>query len=136
MQLMVTHKYLLHKLESSVGSYLVKNTQRYQVGTVLKLVWQSEALILAVFLSSLSVWPPLLTDFMTYSFVSLQKSRWWSLIRLTFFWITDCTGRIVVNHRFGLTVSNVWIPLMRPFSLLNIVGIVKTGGFRAAFALC
>ncbi|GMF18265.1 unnamed protein product [Phytophthora lilii] len=39
--------------------------------SVLKKVWQLELLVLAVYLASLSVWPPLTTEIKTYNFQSL-----------------------------------------------------------------
>uniref|UniRef100_M4BAH7 Major facilitator superfamily (MFS) profile domain-containing protein n=1 Tax=Hyaloperonospora arabidopsidis (strain Emoy2) TaxID=559515 RepID=M4BAH7_HYAAE len=151
MKLTITHKYLLRKLESSVEpteqSSLVRNKQQSPGSdplrisglesnrwTVLKKVWHLEALILAVFLASLSVWPPLITEIKTYSFPSLQNSGWWSLILLTFFSISDCTGRFFVNRRFGLTPSNVWIPVMGRFIIVPIiVGIVKEWWLQSDF---
>ncbi|CAI5742245.1 unnamed protein product [Hyaloperonospora brassicae] len=143
MKLEISHKFLLRKSDTGVEltdrSPLLKN-KRQSGGsdplhfpglaltrwTVLKKVWHLEMLILVVFLASLSVWPPLITEIKTYSFPSLQKSGWWSLILLTSFSISDCAGRFIVNHRFGLTPSNVWIPIMGRFVLVPIiVGIVK-----------
>ncbi|KAE9214940.1 hypothetical protein PF004_g14897 [Phytophthora fragariae] len=94
--------------------------------SVLKKVWHLEMLILAVYLASLSVWPPLVTEIKTYNFPSLQESGWWSLILLTLFSINDCVGRFVVSHRFGLTPRNIWIPILTRFLLVPvIVGIVE-----------
>ncbi|GMF28125.1 unnamed protein product [Phytophthora lilii] len=53
--------------------------------SVLKKVWHLELLIMAVYLASLSVWPPLVTEIKTYNFPSLQENGWWSLILLTLF---------------------------------------------------
>ncbi|KAI9907990.1 hypothetical protein PsorP6_003490 [Peronosclerospora sorghi] len=143
MNLNITKKYSLRKVNSSVElterSQLVKERMVEEGSdqlscsglvptkwTVLKKVWHLEALILAVFVASLSVWPPLITEIKSYTFPSLQKSGWWSLILLTFFSISDCIGRFVVTHRFGLTPANVWIPIMARFIFIPIiVGIVK-----------
>jgi equilibrative nucleoside transporter 1/2/3 len=142
MALRITKKYLLRKADSSVElterSPLL--TEKRQSGsdpcsidgaaptkwTVLRKVWHLEALILAVFLASLSVWPPLVTEIKTYNFPLLQESGWWSLILLTLFSVSDCVGRFIVNHRFGLTASNVWIPILARFVFVPIIiGIVK-----------
>ncbi|CAH0473980.1 unnamed protein product [Peronospora belbahrii] len=141
-KLKITKKYLLRQADSSVElterSLLLE--ERQQLGcdplsipgpaptkwTVLKKVWHLEVLILAVFLASLSVWPPLVTEIKTYNFPSLQESGWWSLILLTLFSVSDCIGRFVVNHRFGLTPGNIWIPIMARFIFVPIIiGIVK-----------
>ncbi|KAH7479848.1 hypothetical protein PRIC1_008599 [Phytophthora ramorum] len=142
MGLKITKKYLLRKADSSVElterSPLLK--EKRQSGSdplsvagpaptkwsVLGKVWHLEVLILAVFLASLSVWPPLVTEIKTYNFPSLQESGWWSLILLTLFSVSDCVGRFIVNHRFGLTPGNVWIPILARFILVPIIiGIVK-----------
>ncbi|KAG6618665.1 Equilibrative Nucleoside Transporter (ENT) Family [Phytophthora cinnamomi] len=142
MALKITRKYLLRKADSSVElterSPLLAHKRQsgsdpFSVAgpaptkwSVLKKVWHLEALILAVFLASLSVWPPLVTEIKTYNFPSLQESGWWSLILLTLFSISDCVGRFVVNHRFGLTPGNVWIPILARFVFVPIIiGIVK-----------
>ncbi|KAI9994850.1 hypothetical protein PInf_011688 [Phytophthora infestans] len=142
MNLKITTKYLLRKADSSVElterSPLLAETRQSDSDslsvtgpaptkwTVLKKVWHLEALISMVFLASLSVWPPLVTEIKTFNFPSLQESGWWSLILLTLFSISDCAGRFIVNHRFGLTPSNVWIPIMTRFILVPIIiGIVK-----------
>ncbi|OWZ08121.1 Equilibrative Nucleoside Transporter [Phytophthora megakarya] len=142
MSLKITRKYLLRKANSSVElterSPLLK--EKRQSGsdplsvtgpaptkwTVLRKVWHLEVLILMVFLASLSVWPPLVTEIKTYNFPSLQESGWWSLILLTLFSVSDCVGRFIVNHRFGLNPGNVWIPIMARFVFVPIIiGIVK-----------
>lgn len=94
--------------------------------TVLKKVWRLEALLLMVFLASLSVWPPLVTEMKTFSFPSLQKNGWWSLVLLTLFSFSDCVGRFFVNHRVGLTPNNIWIPIVARFIFIPIIiGIIK-----------
>ncbi|GMF46862.1 unnamed protein product [Phytophthora fragariaefolia] len=94
--------------------------------SVLKKVWHLELLILGVYLASMSVWPPLVTEIKTHNFPSLQESGWWSLILLTLFSITDCVGRFVVSHRFGLTPRNIWMPILARFLFVPIiVGIAE-----------
>ncbi|KAK1930504.1 Equilibrative nucleotide transporter 1 [Phytophthora citrophthora] len=94
--------------------------------SVFKKVWHLELLILCVYLASLSVWPPLVTEIKTYNFPSLEENGWWSLILLTIFSTFDCVGRFVVNHRFGLKPSNIWMPIFARFILVPlIIGIVK-----------
>ncbi|CAI5743805.1 unnamed protein product [Peronospora destructor] len=142
MQLKITNKYLLRNADSSVEltERSLLQDEKQQSGSdpisipgpaptrwsVLKKVWRLEALIMVVFFASLSVWPPLVTEIKTYNFPSLQDSGWWSLILLTLFSISDCVGRFIVNHRFGLTSSNIWIPIMARFIFVPIIiGIVK-----------
>ncbi|KAL4146897.1 hypothetical protein PRNP1_010653 [Phytophthora ramorum] len=140
MKLQITKKYLLGEGGSTFKQHFPALTDRRQSGSdlsgvvgpaptklsVLKKVWHLEALILAVYLTSLSVWPPLVTEIKTYNFPSLQENGWWSLILLTLFALSDCIGRFIVNHRFGLTPSNVWVPILARFILVPIIiGIVK-----------
>ncbi|KAF1779655.1 Major facilitator superfamily domain [Phytophthora cactorum] len=131
MKLQITKKYLLTEGDSNID--LAEKRQSLDVAghaptkwSVLKKVWHLELLILCVYLASLSVWPPLVTEIKTYNVPSLQESGWWSLILLTVFSIFDCVGRFVVNHRFGLKPSNVWMPILARFIFVPIIiGIVK-----------
>ncbi|KAF1320338.1 Equilibrative nucleoside transporter, partial [Globisporangium splendens] len=94
--------------------------------SVLGKVYHLQILITLMFVCSLSLWPPLVTEIKTYNFPSLQASGWWSLILLTTFSIWDCVGRFMVRHRFGLTPQNIWIVVLARFLLIPIiVGIVK-----------
>ncbi|KAG1707993.1 hypothetical protein DVH05_024678 [Phytophthora capsici] len=130
MKLQITKKYLLTRDDSDTE--VEKRLSIDGSGTpsskwsVLKKVWHLELLILCVYLASLSVWPPLVTEIKTYNFPSLEENGWWSLILLTIFSTFDCVGRFVVNHRFGLKPSNVWMPIFARFILVPlIIGIVK-----------
>ncbi|ETI41982.1 hypothetical protein F442_12736 [Phytophthora nicotianae P10297] len=130
MRLQITKKYLFteggnHELDEKRESIDVVGPTPTK-WSVLKKVWHLEILILCVYLASLSVWPPLVTEIKTYNFPSLQESGWWSLILLTVFSTFDCVGRFVVNHRFGLKPSNVWMPIIARFIFVPIIiGIVK-----------
>lgn len=94
--------------------------------TVLRKVIHLQLLITLVFVCSLALWPPLVTEIKTYNFPELQENGWWSLILLTIFSIWDCVGRFMVRHRFGLTPQNIWIAVLARFLLIPvIVGIVK-----------
>lgn len=94
--------------------------------TVLRKVLYLQLLIALVFVTSLSLWPPLVTEIKTHNLPSLQESGWWSLILLTTFSVCDCIGRFMVRHRFGLTPSNVWTVVVGRMVLIPIIiGIVK-----------
>lgn len=94
--------------------------------TVLRKVIHLQLLITLVFVCSLALWPPLVTEIKTYNFPSLQENGWWSLILLTIFSIWDCVGRFMVRHRFGLTPQNIWVVVLARFLLIPVVvGIVK-----------
>ncbi|GLD94455.1 hypothetical protein PINS_up003066 [Pythium insidiosum] len=93
---------------------------------VLRKVLHLELLISLVFVTSLSLWPPLVTEIKSFNLPSLEQSGWWSLLLLTVFSIADCVGRFTVSHRWILTPSNIWIAVVARFLLIPIlVGIVK-----------
>ncbi|KAG7401966.1 Epsin-1, required for endocytosis and actin patch assembly [Phytophthora boehmeriae] len=142
MGLQITKKYMFRKADSSVelterspllAERRLSGSDQSNASdpgptkwSVLKKVIHLQLLITAVFLASLSVWPPLVTEIKTYNFPSLQESGWWSLILLTIFSISDCVGRFIVNHRFGLTPGNIWVPILARFVFIPIIiGIVK-----------
>lgn len=94
--------------------------------TVLRKVLRLQLLVALVFIISLSLWPPLVTEIKTHNFPHLQESGWWSLILLTIFAFCDCVGRFMAGHRFGLTPSNIWIVVVGRIVLIPImIGIVK-----------
>lgn len=94
--------------------------------TVLRKVIHLQLLISLVFITSLALWPPLVTEIKTHNFPELQESGWWSLILLTIFSIFDCVGRFMVRHRLGLTPHNVWTVVVARIVLIPIIiGIVK-----------
>lgn len=94
--------------------------------TVLWKVLHLQLLIALVFVTSLALWPPLVTEIKTHNFPSLQESGWWSLILLTIFSICDCVGRFMVRHRFGLTPHNIWTVVVARIALVPvIIGIVQ-----------
>lgn len=94
--------------------------------TVLRKVAHLQVQITLVFVCSLALWPPLVTEIRTYNFPSLQASGWWSLVLLTIFSICDCVGRFMVRYRCGLTPQNIWVAVLARFALVPVlVGIVK-----------
>lgn len=81
---------------------------------ILKKVAFHQSLVLIVYLTSLSMFPALITEIPTYNFPALQESRWWSLLLLLFFCILDTLGRFLTPYRFGMTRDNVhWAVFFR-----------------------
>lgn len=81
---------------------------------ILKKVAFHQSLVLIVYLTSLSMFPALITEIPTYNFPALQESRWWSLLLLLFFCILDTLGRFLTPYRFGMTRDNVhWAVFVR-----------------------
>ncbi|ETV86292.1 hypothetical protein H257_02711 [Aphanomyces astaci] len=81
-----------------------------------------------LFMTTLTLWPPLVTEMQSHNFPSLQASGWWPLILLTVFSISDCIGRLLVSYRCGLTKANVWKPvllrmLLVPCIVMSVQGI-------------
>jgi equilibrative nucleoside transporter 1/2/3 len=98
---------------------------------VLKKIWFLELLVTFVFISTLSLWPPLMTEIKSYQFPYLQSNGWYSLILLTIFSIWDCVGRFMVRYRFGLTSQNIWLPVLLRLVLIPIfIGIVQQKIFQ------
>ncbi|CAK4070197.1 unnamed protein product [Aphanomyces euteiches] len=64
-----------------------------------------------MFITTLSVWPPLVTEIKSFNSPALQSSGWWPLILLTIVSVTDCIGRLFVPYRLGLTKETLWKPV-------------------------
>lgn len=82
--------------------------------------------VFIVYFTSLALWPPLVTEIPSYNFPYLQETRWWSLLLLFDFAISDTIGRLVVNHRWILTKENIWMfAVLRVAALPLIVCSIK-----------
>jgi equilibrative nucleoside transporter 1/2/3 len=79
---------------------------------VLQKIWYNELMVCLLFMSTLALWPPLITEIPSFNFPSLQESGWWPLILLTVFSTGDITGRLLVRFRFGLNPDNIWIAVL------------------------
>ena len=103
---------------------------RYRVWK--KVVW-NECMVLLLFLSTLALWPPLVTEIPAYNPYTksfLETTGWWSLVLLTVFSFSDCLGRLLVRHRMGLNKDNIWIAVLARFVLFPlIVGQVRGWGW-------
>mmetsp|Transcript_25729 Transcript_25729/g.70893 ORF Transcript_25729/g.70893 Transcript_25729/m.70893 type:complete len:486 (-) Transcript_25729:22-1479(-) len=88
---------------------------------VLRKVFFNESMVLLLFMSTLALWPPLVTEIESFNFPSLEQSGWWSLILLTVFSASDCTGRLLVRYRMGINKNNVWIPVLARFLLFPLI---------------
>lgn len=80
--------------------------------TVFRQVAFMQLLVFLVFGTTLSLWPPLVTEIPSYSFPELQKSQWWSLILLAGYSVCDVLGRYAVPYRLCLTKENIWLPVV------------------------
>lgn len=80
-------------------------------------------------LSPVALWPPLVTEIQSFNFPSLEKSGWWSLILLTVFSVSDCSGRLLVRYRMGITKDNIWIPVLARFLLFPLIICSVKGTF-------
>lgn len=96
---------------------------------VLKKIFFNESMVLLLFMSTLALWPPLVTEIKSFNFESLQASGWWSLILLTIFSACDCTGRLLVRFRLGLTKDNIWIAVLGRFVLFPLIVCSVKGVF-------
>ncbi|KAF0692615.1 Aste57867_16318 [Aphanomyces stellatus] len=95
---------------------------------VLRKCLRNQVQVSLLFMTTLALWPPLVTEMKSYNFPHLQASGWWPLILLTIFSVMDCLGRLLIPYRFGLTKDNVWQPvalrmLLVPCIVLTVQGI-------------
>ena len=101
---------------------------------VLRKIFFNQSMVLLLFMSTLALWPPLVTEIKSFNFPGLEASGWWSLILLTVFSASDCTGRLLVRFRLGVTKDNIWVPVLGRFILFPLIvcsvkGIVVTNDF-------
>jgi len=95
--------------------------ERYQV--LRKVVW-NEFMILLLFLSTLALWPPLVTEIPAYDQWTISKldgTGWWPLILMTIFSCLDCLGRLFVRYRMGLNKDNIWMAVTIRFLLFPLI---------------
>ena len=105
------------------------NTAEPDKWVVLKKIFFNESMVLLLFMSTLALWPPLVTEIKSFNFPTLQASGWWALILLTVFSVCDCSGRLLVRYRMGITKDNIWIPIMGRFILFPLIVCSVQGVF-------
>ncbi|KAF0739691.1 hypothetical protein Ae201684_004859 [Aphanomyces euteiches] len=96
--------------------------------TIMRKCLKSLLTVTFLFMTTLCVWPPLVTEIQSFNFPDLQASGWWPLILLTVFSVIDCIGRLLVPYRLGLTKDNLWKPvvarvLLVPCLVMSVRGI-------------
>lgn len=93
---------------------------------ILRKIWFNEWMVFLVFMSTLSLWPPLVTEIKSHNFPQLESSGWWSLILLSCFSVMDCLGRLLVRFRLGFTRDTIWMAVVARLVLFPlIVGSVQ-----------
>jgi hypothetical protein len=105
--------------ESTYNEYPPSDNQRRGVDdslrgklSILSKVWFYELLVLLTYLTSLTMFPAIITEIPTYDHPELQSTRWWSLLLLLSFSIFDTFGRFMTPYRFGLTHDNIWVAVL------------------------
>lgn len=96
-------------MEEQQQEPVVPKLDRYQV---LRKVWFNECMVLLFFLSTLALWPALVTEIPAYHIQTQQRweaTGWWSLLLLTVFSFADCAGRLLVRFRMVWNKDNIWI---------------------------
>lgn len=88
---------------------------------VFRKVLFNQCMVMLLFMSTLALWPPLVTEIDSFNFPALQASGWWSLVLLTVFSLLDCIGRLLVRFRCGLTKDNIWMAVLARFSLFPLI---------------
>ena len=103
-----------NKTSSKLPAAIAENTDPVPniKWTVFRAIIFNEMMVLLLFMSTLALWPPLVTEIPAYQLISLQESGWYSLILLTIFSFSDCAGRLLVRYRCGLTKDNIWIAVL------------------------
>lgn len=100
-----------------------------QKWVIFRKVLFNEFMVLLLFMSTLSLWPPLVTEIASHQWM-VDSQDWWSLILLTIFSVMDCSGRLCVRWRFGLTKDNIWIAILCRFLLFPwLISCVQGTGF-------
>jgi equilibrative nucleoside transporter 1/2/3 len=94
--------------------------------------------IVVLFLTTLALWPALITEIPTYQFPSLDRGSWWPLLLLGLFALMDVVGRFNVAYRFGFNRSNIWIAValrlvFLPLIVLCVKGIIQHDAFSLIF---
>jgi len=106
---------------------------------VFRKIWFNELMVCLLFMSTLALWPPLVTEIPVYTYFNLEASSWWSLILLTVFSAMDCLGRLLVRFRCGLNNQNIWkVVLGRAFVLFpliicSVMGVIFTHDLFSVF---
>lgn len=112
-----------------------KNSELDQKMRVFRKALPNLLVVFALFVSTLLLWPAVVTEIPSYNFPYLEETRWWSLILLFLFAVSDCTGRLFVNYRCGITASNIWlVALLRiviccPLVIMCAKGVIFTHDF-------
>lgn len=84
---------------------------------VLRKIWFNELMVATLFASTLTLWPPLVTEIPGYN----RLGDWWSLVLLTVFSTGDCLGRILVRFRGPWNHRNIWIPVCLRLVLVPLI---------------
>lgn len=113
----------------------LENEGSTDLGVKLKVLWKAFPNLMVVFMlfvSTLTLWPAVVTEIPSYNFPYLEETRWWSLILLFLFAASDCTGRFFVHFRCGITAENIWfVALLRciiccPLVICSALGYIFT----------
>jgi len=97
---------------------------------VYKKIWFNELMVCFTFVSTLALWPPLITEISSFNHPHLQATGWWPLILLTVFSLSDCIGRILVRFRLA-TEKSIWTLVLGrlilfPLLICSAKGIIFT----------
>ncbi|OQS04710.1 Equilibrative Nucleoside Transporter (ENT) Family [Thraustotheca clavata] len=127
--------------EAKTTTYLKVALPQPNRWVVLRKCLGNQIQVALVFMCTLALWPPLVTEMKSYNFPKLQASGWWPLLLLTLFSVFDCIGRFLISYRCGLTKDNIWRMvairyLMIPCIIASVQGIYFThDAFSILFVL-
>lgn len=130
-------KTLIHTEEASYGSTSLQTTTEEPPLDKWQLfykVFYVEFQVFLVYFTTLTVWPPLVTDIRSFNFPFLNDSQWWPLLLMFVLAVADCLGRLSVPYRMGLTAVTLpyWVYiriLLIPLMICSAKSIFFTNDF-------
>mmetsp|Transcript_19862 Transcript_19862/g.29845 ORF Transcript_19862/g.29845 Transcript_19862/m.29845 type:complete len:448 (+) Transcript_19862:119-1462(+) len=117
---------------SEEGTVLAaEKTQKNKKWVVLKKILFNELMVCLLFMSTLALWPPLVTEIPVFTFTKLEAASWWPLILLTIFSVMDCFGRLMVRWFRFFNYRNIWMGvlcrlLLFPLIVCSAIGILQS----------
>ena len=88
---------------------------------LLRKIATSELVVFSLFFLTQLLWPPLVTEIRSFNFPYLNETKWYSLILLLLFAVSDCVGRLATSYRNFLKPSNLWAFVAIRFALFPLI---------------
>ena len=112
--------------ESTEQTSLIRNNAPFSKKAAFMKSFRNGLCITFLFLTTLAVWPAMISVIPSFQFPSLNEAQWWPLILLNVFAWFDVLGRFMVPYRFGVTRQTIHYPvLLRLLFIPFLVVLVK-----------